>query len=144
MEEFLSVNSFEGLVGATPEMRKVFEDSRKIAETRVPVLIIGEFGTGKRSIAMSIHKLSGGEEKHFMVLADYGEEKKTSPVDIKAGMKLLEKEDAGTLYVEEIANLSLGEQFELEEYLKSSGPANKGPISAIRKWLHSADHGLAL
>lgn len=125
MKDLLSIDSFEGLVGATPEMRKVFEDARKIAETRFPILIIGEVGTGKLSLARAIHKVSGDDETQFKILADYGEEKNASPVDIKAGMKLFEKGKAGTLYIEEIATLSLAEQFELEEFLKSSAPADK-------------------
>jgi two-component system, NtrC family, response regulator len=130
MEESLSVNSFEGLIGATPEMRKVFEDSRKIAETRVPVLVSGEFGTGRRALARAIHKRSGGEEKHFMVMADYGNEK-TSPVDIKAGLKILEKGSAGTFYVEEIATLSLAEQFDLEGIIRSSGSASESSDARV-------------
>lgn len=125
MKDLLSIDFFEGLVGATPEIRKVFEEARKIAETRVPVLIIGEFGTGRRSLARAIHKVSGGEDNQFVILADYGEEKKARPVDIKAGIKLFKKGKAGSLYVEEIANLSLAEQLELEEFLKSSAAAKK-------------------
>lgn len=131
MKDLFSIDSFAGLIGSTSKMRKVFEDTRKIAETRVPVLIIGEFGTGRQSLARAIHKLSGGEESQFIILADYGEEKKTRPVDIKAGMKLLEKGTAGTLYVEEIANLSPAEQFDLEEFLRSPRPANKGSTARM-------------
>lgn len=126
MKDLLSIDSFEGLVGASPEMRQIFEDARKIAETRSPILIIGEVGTGKRSLARAIHKVSGDEENQFKILAFYREEKNATPLDFKAGMKLFEKGKAGTLYVEEIATLSLAEQFGLEEFLKSSVPAHKG------------------
>ncbi|MEW6220809.1 MAG: sigma-54 dependent transcriptional regulator [Thermodesulfobacteriota bacterium] len=58
--------SFEGIVGTSPEMRRIFEVIRRIAPTRANVLITGESGTGKELVARAIHRLASVEERPFV------------------------------------------------------------------------------
>ena len=44
-----------GMVGSCPAMQSVFSTIRKVAASRVPVLITGENGTGKGLVASAIH-----------------------------------------------------------------------------------------
>lgn len=57
---------FEGIVGNSPPMRKVFDTLRAVAPTNATVLITGEPGTGKELIAKAIHNLSPRRTKRFV------------------------------------------------------------------------------
>lgn len=59
---------WEGLIGQSQKMQKVFSLVRKVALTDFPVLIQGESGTGKESIAKSIHLLSQRKNNPFVVI----------------------------------------------------------------------------
>ena len=50
--------SLEDLIGAAPEFRAALAVSAKAARNRLPILIIGEPGTGKETFARSIHAAS--------------------------------------------------------------------------------------
>jgi DNA-binding NtrC family response regulator len=50
--------SLEQLVGASPEFRATLAVAAKAARNRLPILIIGEAGTGKETFARSIHAAS--------------------------------------------------------------------------------------
>lgn len=57
---------FQNLVGATPEMQKVFQLIEKVSKNRSTVLIEGESGTGKELIARAIHFNGPWAEKPFL------------------------------------------------------------------------------
>jgi DNA-binding NtrC family response regulator len=50
--------SLDQLVGATPEFRSALAVAAKAARNRLPILIIGEPGTGKETVARAIHAAS--------------------------------------------------------------------------------------
>ena len=54
--EQLSAEAF--FVGASPVMRKLRAQAELLAEANVPVMILGESGSGKDTVAQLIHKLS--------------------------------------------------------------------------------------
>src|SRR5690606_24021178 len=47
-----------GLIGTSAPMRRVAEQIRRYAASRVPVLLQGESGTGKDVVARALHQLS--------------------------------------------------------------------------------------
>lgn len=47
-----------GLIGSGPAMEKVYQLTRKVAESNASVLLLGETGTGKELIAKAVHTLS--------------------------------------------------------------------------------------
>jgi len=59
---------FEGVIGASPQMRDVIERLKRIAPTNATVLIQGETGTGKELVAQSIHQNSPRKNKPFVAL----------------------------------------------------------------------------
>jgi two-component system, NtrC family, response regulator len=48
---------FEALLGSSPEMRTVHRRMLAVADTDGPVLLVGETGTGKETVARELHRL---------------------------------------------------------------------------------------
>ena len=65
----LSKEGFEELVGASPEMGKVFERIRTVAPTEATVLIEGESGTGKERVANALHRSSSRSGGPFVAIS---------------------------------------------------------------------------
>ena len=59
---------FEGIVGESPEMRKLFTLLKQVAPTVATILIQGESGTGKELVAKAIHHNSQRKEAPFVAL----------------------------------------------------------------------------
>ncbi|HOQ90325.1 MAG TPA: sigma-54 dependent transcriptional regulator [Candidatus Hydrogenedentes bacterium] len=55
-----------GMVGNSPPMREVYEQIRRIADSRATVLVRGESGTGKELVARAIHHFSRRRDKPFI------------------------------------------------------------------------------
>ncbi len=57
-EKLAPLLSLDQLVGASPDFRAALAVAAKAARTRLPILVIGEAGTGKETIARAIHSAS--------------------------------------------------------------------------------------
>ena len=57
---------FQGLIGSSPEMQKVYGLIKKISDTDATILIEGESGTGKELIAKTIHFNSSRAQHPFL------------------------------------------------------------------------------
>ena len=57
---------FDGIIGESPAMKHVFEQLRRVVDTRVTVLIEGETGTGKELVASAVHYWSNRRDKLFV------------------------------------------------------------------------------
>jgi two-component system response regulator HydG len=118
------------IVGSSPAIQRVFEDIRKVASTDSTVLILGESGTGKELVARAIHAQSPRCDNAFVaahcaayaegVLESelFGHEKGafTSAVDRKIGR--LEMADKGSLFLDEIGDISANVQVKLLRVLQ--------------------------
>ena len=62
-EELGTENFF---LAASPAMKNIYEQVKRIARVEVPVLITGESGTGKEIIAQLLHKHSARAKKRFL------------------------------------------------------------------------------
>jgi two-component system response regulator PilR (NtrC family) len=58
--------SFEGIIGNSQEMLKIFNLISRIAPTPASILIYGDSGTGKELVAQAIHNLSKVSHKPFV------------------------------------------------------------------------------
>ncbi|MGC8927402.1 MAG: sigma-54-dependent transcriptional regulator [Myxococcota bacterium] len=106
------------IVGKSQEMINVFKQVASIAPTDSTVLIIGESGTGKEVVARSIHKNSRRAERPFVVinctaLAEslleselFGHEKGAFTGAISQKRGLFEEADGGTIFLDEIGDIS--------------------------------------
>ena len=58
--------SFEGIIGDSPAMQRVFDVMHKVAETDATVLLAGETGTGKDLVARALHYAGPRRAKRFV------------------------------------------------------------------------------
>jgi two-component system response regulator AtoC len=109
------------LIGADTTLREILADVNRVAGTRVAVLIQGESGTGKELVARTIHRLSDRQNRPFVAINCaaipetlleselFGIEKGTATgVSERPGK--FEQAQAGTVFLDEIADMSLGLQ----------------------------------
>ena len=126
----LSVGPLGGMLGTSPQMEEVFASIRKVATTEVPVLIIGETGTGKELVANAIHQLSTRKTSAFVVINCsaipetlleselFGHEKGAFTGAHLQRKGRFEAAQGGTLFLDEIGELSLSLQVKLLRFLQ--------------------------
>ena len=122
---------YQGFVGASPAMQKVFATIEKVAKTEANVLILGENGTGKELVARELHRQSPRANAVFIsvdmgALSEtlfeselFGHTKGafTDAKEDRAGR--FEAASGGTLFLDEIGNLSLPLQAKLLTVLQN-------------------------
>jgi DNA-binding NtrC family response regulator len=125
------VQGFYGIISQNPEMRDMFELIQTIADSYANVLIHGETGTGKELVARAVHEASGRHGKPFVTLDCtalarelleselFGHERGafTGAVDRHVGR--FERANAGTLFLDEVANINLNVQAKLLRVLQT-------------------------
>ncbi len=110
------------LVGQHPLMKKLWKDVLKTAPTNATVLIHGESGTGKELIARAIHSHSGRATEPFVQVNCaaipeelieselFGHEKGAFTGATERKMGKFEQADGGTIFLDEIGDMSLKTQ----------------------------------
>ncbi|MFI5387448.1 MAG: sigma-54-dependent transcriptional regulator [Fimbriimonadales bacterium] len=123
--------AFEGMLGGCAAMREVFALIRRIAPTESTVLVSGESGTGKEMVVRAIHEHSHRHDFPLMAcdctaLAPtlleselFGHVKGSFSGAIATKRGLFEVADQGTLFLDEVANLSQETQGKLLRVLES-------------------------
>jgi hydrogenase-4 transcriptional activator len=117
----------DAIVGAETGLRAVINQIDQVAATDVPVLIIGETGSGKEVLARALHERSHRTQWPFVRvncatipsgLVDselFGQERDGSK-DVRPGW--FERADGGTLFLDEVAELPLEIQAKLVAFLQ--------------------------
>jgi two-component system NtrC family response regulator len=123
-------DTFEDMLGASPQMQAVFDFIRKVAPTSAPVLILGESGTGKEMVAQALHRLSAQKSGPFVAINCntipenlleselFGHEKGafTGAHALRKGH--IETAAGGTLFLDEIGELPTPVQVKLLRFLQ--------------------------
>jgi len=136
--------SFRNIIGTSHEMRDVFEQVTRIAATDTTVMIRGESGTGKELIAKAIHYNSTRSEKPFIRVncaaipenliesEFFGYEKGafTGAMATKKGR--FELADKGTIFLDEVGDLSLMTQVKLLRVLQEQEFERVGGTETIK------------
>jgi DNA-binding NtrC family response regulator len=119
------------IVGESRAIKQVLEAASKVAKTHASVLISGESGTGKELIANTIHAHSSRHagpmvKVNCSAIPDslleselFGHEKGAFTGAALAKRGLLEVAHRGTLFLDEVADLSLAAQAKLLRVLQS-------------------------
>lgn len=122
---------FENIIGENPAIRLLKTQTRRFSELELPVLISGETGTGKELLARALHNASGRANAPFLAIncaalpenlleselfgyasgAFTGAKKSGKP-------GLFELADTGTIFLDEIAEMSVYLQAKLLRFLE--------------------------
>ncbi len=119
------------LVGNSPKIKKVISMIQKVAPTDATVLICGESGTGKELVARAVHANSTRREKIFFAvdcgtltgnlleseLFGYKKGAFTGADKDKEG--IFTQADSGTVFLDEISNISTHIQGKLLRFIES-------------------------
>ncbi len=139
-----SRTSFGELVGSSRKMRQIFAICEKIAPSIATVVIEGETGTGKELIARAIHQYSLRREKPFVVFDCsavapnlieselFGHEKGSFTGAVKDRKGAFEAAQGGTIFLDEIGELSLELQPKLLRALEQREVRRVGANEPIR------------
>jgi two-component system NtrC family response regulator len=130
LQQRLSRDTFEEMLGICGKMQDVFSVIRKISSTDAPVLIMGESGTGKELVARAIHRLSVHQDKPFIVINCgaipenlleselFGHEKGAFTGAHIQRKGRIEMTEGGTLFLDEIGELPLSLQVKILRFLQ--------------------------
>jgi len=104
---------------------KMYDQIQKVAPTRFSVLILGESGTGKEYIARLIHQQSTRSNKPFIAVDCGSLSRELAPSELFGHLKgsftsayedktgVFEQADGGTVFLDEVGNLSYEVQIQL-------------------------------
>jgi len=118
------------IIGESPELKKVVSDALKVANSKTSTMILGESGTGKELLARLIHKAGARKEEPLVVincaaLPDtlleaelFGYEKGAFTGAISRKIGKFELADGGTIFLDEIGEMSPGMQAKLLRVLQ--------------------------
>ena len=117
--------SFQNLVGNSEAMHRIFELIRRVSQTPTNVLITGESGTGKEMVAKAIHYNGPLRDKPFVTIncgaipenlmesEMFGHKKGSFTGAVVDKIGLFEVADGGSLFLDEVGELSLNIQVKL-------------------------------
>ncbi len=125
-----STERLGNIVGRSVKMREIFDILEKIAPTSATVVIEGETGTGKEVVAQTIHQMSPRKDGPFIVFDCgavpeslieselFGHEKGSFTGAIMSRKGLFEMAQGGTIFLDELGELSLDLQPKLLRVLE--------------------------
>ena len=133
-----------GIIGNTEVIHEMIDRIALVAPVGSTVMITGESGVGKELVARGLHKLSPRRGKPFIAVSIaalpetlleselFGHEKGafTGAASLRKGM--FELADSGTIFLDEIAELSLGPQTKLLRVLEEREFMRVGGSSPIK------------
>lgn len=132
------------IISESNEMKRALELSKKVAATDVTVLITGESGSGKELIAKTIHRLSQRRDNEFVsvncaaipeTLLEselFGYEKGSFTGAAHQHIGKFERASKGSIFLDEIGDLSLGLQAKLLRSLQDKEIERLGGTKPIK------------
>jgi len=132
------------LIGNHPSMKKLWKEMLKTAPTNATVLIYGESGTGKELVARAIHSNSLRAKENFVQVNCaaipeelieselFGHEKGAFTGATEKKLGKFEQADGGTIFLDEIGDMSLRTQSKVLRVLEE-GEVQKVGSSKINR-----------
>ncbi|MFO7785825.1 MAG: sigma-54-dependent transcriptional regulator [Thermodesulfobacteriota bacterium] len=135
---------FENFIGDSLPMNKVFRVIEKVADSNSTVLILGESGTGKELVAKAIHYHSSRKHKPLIPVNCgaipeelleselFGHEKGAFTNAIRTRIGRFEMANGGTIFLDEVAEMSPHLQVKLLRILQEQEFERLGGTKTIR------------
>jgi DNA-binding NtrC family response regulator len=132
------------IIGESPQTRELRELIRTVAPSNATVLILGESGTGKELIAGAIHSHSDRREaqyvrincaaipEHLLESELFGHEKGAFTGAVKQKLGRVEEADGGTIFLDEIGDMSRSLQAKLLRFLEDGTFTRVGGNEELR------------
>ena len=130
-EQIEKMSPFKEITGESPAIKKIFDMIETVAKTDSTVMIVGESGTGKELVARAIHSSSnrrffpiitvncGAVSEGIMESELFGHEKGAFTGAHYKRKGKFEMADQGTIFFDEIGNISMKMQMELLRVIES-------------------------
>lgn len=135
---------FEGIVGHSPPIQRIFDIMRQVSGTHATVLVLGESGTGKELVARALHNNSQRRDRRFVAVNCaamseglieselFGHVKGAFTGAIAAKEGRIAHADGGTLFLDEVGDMPLATQAKLLRVLEAREVMPVGG-NAVRK-----------
>lgn len=135
---------FGAMIGDSPPMREVFRMAVQVAPTNLPVLLLGESGTGKDLLARAIHESSLRSRARFVALNCsalpeslveselFGYQKGAFTGAVQSCGGRFEAAHRGTIFLDEVADLALTVQPKLLRVAESGTFERLGASSSTQ------------
>lgn len=132
-----------GMIGETPVMRSLFNTIEKVTNVNCNVIITGESGTGKELVARALHDYSSRKDAPFVTVDCgalnenmleselFGHEKNAFSGAEQRQQGLLEQASGGSLFLDEICNISDAMQIKLMRTIESNKITRLGSSESI-------------
>lgn len=143
-DKVVTLENVEDIVGSSPSIIKVLKEVESVAPSNSSIIITGESGTGKELIARAIHFNS--PRKYFSLVSVhcgalteslleselFGHEKGAFTGAMYNRKGRFEMADGGTIFLDEIATISVKTQIELLRVLESKSFVRVGGNKEIK------------
>ena len=149
---------FDGIIGNSPAVLQILDTIRRIAPSDLPVLLLGESGTGKDMLASAIHQNSNRRQGKFVAINCAGLSETLLEDELFGHVKgaftgasgerpgRFEHADGGTLFLDEVGDMPLTMQAKLLRVLENGEVVRVGsnePIQVNVRILSATNSDLA-
>jgi DNA-binding NtrC family response regulator len=135
---------FTNIIGTSEPIAQLFDLVRKVADTDSTVLLLGESGTGKELIARALHYNSQRRQGNLVAVNCaaipeelleselFGHERGAFTHAIRTRIGRFEQASGGTIFLDEIADMSPGLQVKLLRVLQDHAFERIGGVKSIK------------
>ena len=135
---------FANIIGASEQIHQLFDLVRKVADTDSTVLLLGESGTGKELIARAIHYNSHRRQgplvpvncaaipEELLESELFGHERGAFTHAIRTRIGRFEQASGGTIFLDEVADMSPSLQVKLLRVLQDRSLERIGGVKSIK------------
>lgn len=134
-------DGYRGIIGSAPRMQDVFRLIDRVADADVPVVVYGESGTGKELVARALHDAGsrcsgpfiaencGAIPETLLESVLFGHARGAFTGAQKAKPGLFEAANGGTIFLDEVSEMSMGMQTKLLRVLQEGEVRRIGETS---------------